>query len=94
MPLVGRQGVAPVADPGEGPEVGDVQGVVNVAGDRPRSGQYGWVQWRLSVSTHAAGDAGTGGFHVLDMVSGGGSAEGRASKVRTGIVARTVAAGY
>ena len=40
-----------------------------------------------------AADADTGGFDALGMVSGGGGVKGRVSKVRTGIVARTVAAG-
>ena len=39
----------------------------------------------------ADGDA--GGFDALIMVSGGGGAEGRGGKVRTGIIVRTVVAG-
>ena len=45
------------------------------------------------VAARAAADADAGDFDALDMVSGGGGAEGRGSKVETGIVARTVAAG-
>ena len=64
------------------------------AGVGPRSSRYGRVQWKLSVAAHAAGGADTGGFNVLDMVSDGGGAEGCTIKVRTGIVARTVAGEY
>lgn len=46
-----------------------------------------------SSTARATADGDAGGFDALDMVSGGGGAEGHASKVRMGVVARTVAAG-
>ena len=46
-----------------------------------------------SSTARATADGDVGGFDALIMVSGGGGAGGRGGKVRTGIVARTVAAG-
>ena len=43
----------------------------------------------MSVTAPAAVDVDAGGVGVLDMASGGGGAEGHASKVRTGGFART-----
>ena len=45
------------------------------------------------VAARAAANADAGGFDAVDMVSGGGSAEGRRSKVRMRIVVWTVTAG-
>ena len=48
---------------------------------------------RASVATCTAANVDVGGVDALNMVSGSGGTEGCASKVRTGIVVQTVAAG-
>ena len=45
------------------------------------------------MAARAAADADADSFDALDMVSGGGRAEGRVSKARTGIFAWTLATG-